>query len=72
MERVSRRTWLSLLAAVLIYAVQSYAASVDKDLEGIKKKIQRERQGLSEVKKKEGSVHPSTRQDRKRPGEESQ
>ena len=56
MERVSRGAWLSLLAAVLIYAEQSYAASVDKDLEGIKKKMQRERQGISEVKKKEGSV----------------
>jgi len=52
MDRVSRQTWLSLLAGFLIYAVQSEAASVGKDLEGIRKKIQRERQGLSEVKKK--------------------
>src|ERR1700747_1279072 len=32
------------------------AATVDKDLEGIKKKIESERQGISQVQKKEGSV----------------
>ncbi|HEY7164669.1 MAG TPA: peptidoglycan DD-metalloendopeptidase family protein [Candidatus Binatia bacterium] len=32
------------------------AASVDRDLDGIKRKIDNERQGLSQVQKKEGSV----------------
>ena len=32
------------------------AATVDKDLEGIKKKIESEKRGISQVQKKEGSV----------------
>ncbi|HEX9145702.1 MAG TPA: peptidoglycan DD-metalloendopeptidase family protein [Candidatus Binatia bacterium] len=55
MEGISRRAitfWLSLSVVPLVL----HAATIDKDLEGLKKKIERERQGISQVQKKEGSV----------------
>ena len=55
MERIGRRAitlWLSLSVVPLVL----YAATIDKDLEGLKKKIEGERQGISRVQKKEGSV----------------
>jgi septal ring factor EnvC (AmiA/AmiB activator) len=55
MERVGRRTALGLLAAVLFCPAELDAASA-KDLEGIKKRIAKEQQGLGQLKKREGSV----------------
>lgn len=40
----------------LVTPVPLHAATVNKDLEGIKKKIENEKRGLSQVEKKEGSV----------------
>ena len=56
MERLIRRGLT--IAFLFIAALQSGgdAATVDRDLEGIKKKIESERQGLSQVQRKEGSV----------------
>lgn len=56
MERISRRAVALLLGLVLLVPSALEAASVGKDLEGLKKKIERERQGISQVQKKEGSV----------------
>jgi len=56
MARMSRRLSVCLLAALLFHALQLDAASVNKDLEGIKRKIERERQGINQVRKKESSV----------------
>jgi septal ring factor EnvC (AmiA/AmiB activator) len=53
LERISWRALALGLAAVPLIA---RAATLDKDLEGIKKKIERERHGISQVQKKEGSV----------------
>jgi septal ring factor EnvC (AmiA/AmiB activator)/cell division protein FtsX len=51
------RTWRALaFAFVLIPAVTLNAASVEKDLEGIKKKIEKEKQGISRARKEEGSL----------------
>jgi septal ring factor EnvC (AmiA/AmiB activator) len=55
MERVDRRAAFCLLAGVLFCPPQLHAASA-KDLEGIKKRIAREQQGIGQVKKREGSV----------------
>src|SRR4029077_11891207 len=55
MERLSRKSLLAL-AFLMLCAARVGAASADKDLEGIKKKIDKERQGISQVRKKEGSV----------------
>jgi septal ring factor EnvC (AmiA/AmiB activator) len=52
------KIWLA--AVVLLLALSpglpARAAEAERDLEGIKKKIERERQGITTVKKKEGSV----------------
>ena len=56
MERMNRRSSLYLLAFLFFYGLQLDAASVNKDLEGIKRKIERERQGINQVRKREGSV----------------
>jgi murein hydrolase activator len=56
MARMSRCLSGCLLAALFFYALKLDAASVNKDLEGIKKKIERERQGINQVRKKESSV----------------
>jgi septal ring factor EnvC (AmiA/AmiB activator) len=55
MARLSLKSLLAL-AFLILCAAPVGAASADKDLEGIKKKIERERQGISQVRKKEGSV----------------
>src|SRR5262245_7212871 len=56
MARISPCLSVCLLAALFFYGFQLDAASVNKDLEGIKKKIERERQGLNQVRKKESSA----------------
>ena len=56
MERMTRQSSLYLLVFLFFYGLQLDAASVNKDLEGIKRKIESERQGINQVRKKEGSV----------------
>jgi septal ring factor EnvC (AmiA/AmiB activator) len=56
MESMSRGRSLYLWVVLFFYAFRLDAASVNKDLEGIKKKIERERQGINQVRKREGSV----------------
>ncbi len=56
MERISRRALLLLLALVLFAPSAPEAANVGKDLEGLKKKIESEKKGISQVQKREGSV----------------
>jgi murein hydrolase activator len=56
MESMSRRRSLYLWVVLFFYAFRLDAASVNKDLEGIKKKIERERQGINQVRKREGSI----------------
>ena len=56
MARISRRLSGCLLAALFFYGFQLDAASVNKDLEGVKKKIERERQGINQVRRKESSA----------------
>ena len=54
-----RLTWRTLgfsLALALLVPLGLKAASVDRDLEGIKKKIEKEKQGISQTEKKEGSI----------------
>lgn len=50
--RLAVAVWLLALSPCL----PARAAEADRELEGIKKKIERERQGITTVKKKEGSV----------------
>jgi murein hydrolase activator len=50
--RLAVAVWLLALSPGL----PARAAEADRELEGIKKKIERERQGITTVKKKEGSV----------------
>ena len=56
MERINRRSSLYLLVFLFFYGLRLDAASVNKDLEGIKRKIESERQGINQVRKREGSV----------------
>src|SRR5262245_63519893 len=56
MERMNRRAFPYWLVFLVFYASQLDAASVNKDLEGLKRKIEREQQGINQVRKKEGSV----------------
>ncbi len=56
MERISWSAVRWLLGLALLVPAVLGAASVSKDLEGIKKKIEREKQGISQVQKKEGSI----------------
>src|SRR5262245_64357027 len=56
MARISRRLSGCLLAALLCFGFQLAADNVNKDLEGVKKKIERERQGINQVRKKESSA----------------
>jgi murein hydrolase activator len=56
MERMNRRSSLYFLVLFFFYGLQLDAASVNKDLEGIKRKIESERQGINQVRKREGSV----------------
>jgi septal ring factor EnvC (AmiA/AmiB activator) len=53
---ISRRAIPWLLGLALLAPAVLRAASVGKDLEGLKKKIAKEKQGISQVQKKEGSV----------------
>jgi len=53
---MNRRSSLYLLVFLFFYGLQLDAASVNKDLEGIKRKIERERQGINQVRKRESSV----------------
>ena len=53
---MTRRSSLYLLVFLFFYGLRLDAASVNKDLEGIKRKIERERQGINQVRKREGSV----------------
>jgi septal ring factor EnvC (AmiA/AmiB activator) len=45
-----------LLGGVFFSALPAIGATVDKDLDGIKKKIEKEKHGITQVQKKEGSV----------------
>jgi len=45
-----------VVSLLLISASVLRAASVEKDLEGIKRKIEREKQGISQARKQEGSL----------------
>ena len=45
-----------MLVFLFLYGLRLDAATVNKDLEGIKRKIERERQGINQVRKREGSV----------------
>jgi murein hydrolase activator len=56
---VAQLTWRTLsFSAGLMFTVPLLlgAASVNKDLEGVKKKIAKEKQGISQVQKREGSI----------------
>jgi septal ring factor EnvC (AmiA/AmiB activator) len=53
---MNRRSSLYLLVLFFFYGLQLDAANVNKDLEGIKRKIESERQGINQVRKREGSV----------------
>jgi murein hydrolase activator len=56
---VERLTWRGLgfsFALVFVVPVILCAASVNKDLEGIKKKIEKEKRALSQTQKQEGSI----------------
>ena len=72
MERMSRRSSLCLLVSFFLYGFQLDAASVNKDLEGIKRKIERERQGINQVRKKESSVLQALGKIESRFGKENQ
>jgi septal ring factor EnvC (AmiA/AmiB activator)/cell division protein FtsX len=51
------RRWRALAAVlVLLGSATVHGASVERDLEGIKKKIQREKQGITQARKQEGSL----------------
>jgi septal ring factor EnvC (AmiA/AmiB activator) len=56
MARLARLLFLGLGALPLLAGPPCFSASADKDLEGIKKKIETEKRGISQVQKKEGSV----------------
>jgi murein hydrolase activator len=56
MERLIRRGFEIALLLVFAVLFGVEAATVDKDIEGIRKKIESEKQGISQVQKKEGSV----------------
>jgi septal ring factor EnvC (AmiA/AmiB activator) len=47
---------LLLLLCAVVCAPPALAAEAERELEGIKKKMEKERQGITQVKKKEGSV----------------
>jgi septal ring factor EnvC (AmiA/AmiB activator) len=56
---VERLTWRGLsfsLGLFFLVTVGVQAAGVDKDLESIKKKIEKEKQGISQAQKQEGSI----------------
>jgi septal ring factor EnvC (AmiA/AmiB activator) len=56
LERVSWRAITLSFSLLLVVPLVLHAADMGKDLEGLKKKIEREKQGISQVQKKEGSI----------------
>jgi murein hydrolase activator len=56
MEKLIRSGFKIVLFLLSAVPLSVGAATVDKDLEGIKKKIESEKRGISQVQKKEGSV----------------
>ena len=56
MERLTRRALKVLFLSVAVVPCCVDAATADRDLEGIKKKIETEKQGISQVQKQEGSI----------------
>jgi murein hydrolase activator len=59
---MARLAGLALLLVTGLIAAVAYSASADRDLDGIKKKIELEKRVLSQVKKKESSVVESLSQ----------
>jgi murein hydrolase activator len=59
---MARLAGFALLLVTGLIAALAYAASADRDLDGIKKKIELEKRVLSQVKKKESSVVESLSQ----------
>jgi septal ring factor EnvC (AmiA/AmiB activator) len=55
-ESLTRRGLSLSLGLLFLVPVDVRAASVDKDLEGIKRKIEKEKQGISQAQKREGSI----------------
>ncbi len=53
---VARIVFISAVLASFLFAPTTRAAEVERELEGIKKKMEKERQGISKVQKKESSV----------------
>ena len=62
MERLTRRALSFFLALIFVAPLRLGAASADKELEGLKKKIAKEKQGISQVQRKEGSILQSLEQ----------
>ena len=62
MERLTWRTLSFFLALIFVAPLRLGAASADKELEGLKKKIAKEKQGISQVQRKEGSILQSLEQ----------
>ncbi len=56
MERLPRRGLGLLIGLVVLSLCAAQSAEVSTDLEGIKQKIESERQGISQVQRREGSV----------------
>ena len=56
MERLVGQALRVLFGVFWIAASQLNAATPEKDLDGIKKKIEREKRGISQIQKKEGSI----------------
>jgi septal ring factor EnvC (AmiA/AmiB activator)/cell division protein FtsX len=56
LRRFIRRWRVLVVVLVLLAAGGVHAASVQRDLEGIKKKIESEKQGISRARKQEGSL----------------
>jgi septal ring factor EnvC (AmiA/AmiB activator) len=54
--RLARSASFAFLQFVLFSSFLAAAATVDKDLEGIKRKIEQEKQGITQVQKRTGSV----------------
>ena len=61
MEELSQRALTILLLLFWAGPLCVDAASVDRDLEGVKRRIENEKQGISQVQKKEGSILQSLR-----------
>ena len=62
MERLIWQACCLSVGLLWLFPGQLNAAAVEKDLQGIKKKIEKEKQGISQTQKKEGSVLQSLRE----------